>query len=44
MTEFLVEEIKAEKGNQKPLPQLEGFQVKADGAELTFTKEANGEK
>ena len=44
LAQFLTEEIKAEKDNQKQLPKLDGFKVEADGADLTFSKEVGGEK
>ncbi|XP_064460158.1 complement component 1 Q subcomponent-binding protein, mitochondrial-like [Ornithodoros turicata] len=45
LAEFLLEEIDAEKKARKgsQLPKLEGFDVKADGAELTLTKKFNSE-
>jgi len=42
--EFLSEEIEAEKSQQKNLVDIPGFEVKKEGAELTFTKNAKGEK
>lgn len=44
LAQFLTEEIKAEKSNQKQLPKLDGFKVEADGAELKFVKEYGEEK
>ena len=44
LVEFLTEEIAAEKGNQKALKDLPGFEVKKEGAELTFTKAHGLEK
>ena len=45
MVAFLSDEIAAEKGNQKKL-DLPGakFEVKTEGAELTFTKNVGHEK
>ena len=42
--EFLSEEIEAEKSQQKNLVDIPGFEVKKEGAELTFTKTTKGEK
>ncbi len=44
MVQFLTEEIKAEKDNQRQLPKVDGFKVEAEGADLTFTKEFGAEK
>jgi len=41
---FLSEEIATEKQNQKSLPKLEGWEAKIEGAEVTLTKSAAGEK
>lgn len=43
-SEFLTEEIQAEKSQQKNLVEIQGFEVKKEGAELTFTKNIKGEK
>jgi hypothetical protein len=44
LVEFLTEEIKTEKSNQKKVTPMAGFTVKAEGAELLFTKELGNEK
>ncbi|XP_023331539.1 complement component 1 Q subcomponent-binding protein, mitochondrial [Eurytemora carolleeae] len=44
IVKFLAEEIASEKQNQKPLTKLEGWEVKIEGAEVTLTKSAQGEK
>ena len=44
LAQFLTEEIKAEKSNQKQLPKLEGFDVEAEGAEIKLTKSYGSEK
>jgi len=41
---FLTEEIATEKGNQKPPVKLPGWEAKIEGAEVTLTKAAGGEK
>jgi len=41
---FLAEEIANEKQNQKTLPRLEGWEVKAEGAEVTLTRMVSGDK
>jgi len=44
LVEFLKEEIPTEKSNQKKVVDIPGFDVKKEGAELTFTKNLQGEK
>lgn len=45
IVKFLAEEIATEKSNAKPLPQLEGWTSKLEGAEVLLTKAgAGGEK
>jgi len=44
LAEFLTEEIAAEKGNLKAAKDIPGFEVKKEGAELTFTKSHGQEK
>ena len=44
IAEFLMEEIQAEKSNQRRLTDIKGFEVKQEGAELTLTKKFGNEK
>lgn len=44
LASFLAEEIAAEKSSQKKALDISGFDVKKDGADLTFTKNIGGEK
>lgn len=44
MATFLTEEISAEKQNARPIPEIAGFKVEQDGADLKMTKELKGEK
>ena len=41
---FLTEEIAAEKQNSRPIPDVPGFKVEQDGADLKMTKDLKGEK
>lgn len=45
LVEFLVEEIAAEKKNSKPrnMANLDGFDVRLDGAQITLSKKFNDE-
>lgn len=44
LSNFLTEEIAAEKKNAAAVPDIAGFKVTADGAEVKLVKEAGGEK
>ena len=44
LAQFLSEEIKAEKDNQRETPKVEGFKVEQEGADLKFTKDFQSEK
>ena len=44
LAQFLSEEIKAEKDNQRETPKVEGFKVEQEGADLKFTKNFQSEK
>ena len=44
LAQFLSEEIKAEKDNQRESPKIEGFKVEQEGADLKFTKDFQSEK
>merc|ERR1712107_696919 len=44
LAKFLKEEIATEKQNSRPLPKLSGWDIKADGAEVTLTKKSGGEE
>eukprot|EP00088_Acartia_fossae_P058875 TRINITY_DN6938_c0_g1_i1.p1 TRINITY_DN6938_c0_g1~~TRINITY_DN6938_c0_g1_i1.p1 ORF type:complete len:242 (+),score=71.51 TRINITY_DN6938_c0_g1_i1:34-759(+) len=44
IVKFLSEEIATEKSSQKALPKLDGWEAKLEGAEVTLTKAAGGEK
>ena len=44
LAQFLSEEIKAEKENQRESPKIEGFKVEQEGADLKFTKDFQSEK
>ena len=44
LSNFLTEEITAEKKNASSVPDIAGFKVTTDGAEVKLVKEAGGEK
>ena len=44
LSQFLSEEIKAEKENQRETPKIEGFKVEQEGADLKFIKDFQSEK
>lgn len=44
LTQFLSEEIKAEKENQRESAKIEGFKVEQEGADLKLTKDFQSEK
>lgn len=44
IVKFLTDEIATEKQNQKALPKLEGWEIKAEGAEVTLTNSVAGDK